>query len=90
MALLNDEDVNAAACCQLYQTNVHVVVHVGKLVWVHGRIDMMRDEPHRHATATRRVRQPNSGAMISGERVDTAVRILLSARKTELIGLVQV
>ena len=77
MALLNDEDVNAAACCQSYQTNVHVVVHVGKLVWVHGRIDMTRDGPRRRATATRRVRQPDSGAMTSGERVDRGAHFIV-------------
>ena len=54
-------------------------MHVRKLGWVHERIGVTRDEPHRHATTTRSVRQPDSGAML-GEAWSSAVRILLSAR----------
>ena len=53
MALLLDEDVDAAACCQSHEINVHVVVHVRKLERVRERVDVTQDEPHRHAAATR-------------------------------------
>jgi hypothetical protein len=63
---------------------VHGVVHVldlERLERVRGRIDVTRDEPHRHANATRSVRQPDHGAMLSGERVERGAHFL-SARKT--------
>ena len=62
---------------------VHGVVHVldlERLERVRGRIDVTRDEPHRHANATRSVRQPDHGAMLSGERVERGAHFL-SARK---------
>ena len=63
---------------------VHGVVHVldlERLERVRGRIDVTRDEPHRHANATRSVRQPDHGAMLSGERVERGAHFL-SARQT--------
>ena len=53
MALVLDEDVGAAACCQLHELSVHVVVHVRKLEWVRECVDVTQDEPRRHAAATR-------------------------------------
>ena len=67
---------------------VHGVVHVldlERLERVRGRIDVTRDEPHRHANATRSVRQPDHGAMLSGERVERGAHFL-SARKVHLAG----
>jgi hypothetical protein len=64
---------------------VHGVVHVldlERLERVRGRIDVTRDEPHRHANATRSVRQPDHGAMLSGERVERGAHFL-SARKAK-------
>jgi hypothetical protein len=68
---------------------VHGVVHVldlERLERVRGRIDVTRDEPHRHANATRSVRQPDHGAMLSGERVERGAHFL-SARKGRTPGL---
>jgi hypothetical protein len=68
---------------------VHGVVHVldlERLERVRGRIDVTRDEPHRHANATRSVRQPDHGAMLSGERVERGAHFL-SARKGKSTGL---
>ena len=80
MALHDNEDVSAAACCQSYEIKVDVVVHVRKLGWVHTRIDVMRDEPHRHATATRSVRQPDSGDMLGEVRVERGAHFIIGAK----------
>ena len=85
MTLRNDEDVSAAVCCQSYEIKVDVVVHVRKLGWVHERIGVTRDEPHRHATTTRSVRQPDSGAMLGEACVERGAHFIIGAKKDLLL-----